>query len=188
MKLFTKITLFLSIVALCTAFKADSKKTIYSFSAEDIAGNKVNLSKYEGKVLLIVNVASKCGLTPQYADLQELYDKYADQGLEVLAFPANDFMGQEPGTNEEINSFCTEKFGITFTMFGKVTVTGKNMHPMYNFLTKKAENGLMDGPVKWNFQKFVINREGQLVDVIKPVDRVKEADIEKRITKYLNKP
>jgi glutathione peroxidase len=185
MKSYKNISLIALLFVIFTAFVADSKKTVYEFTVEDINGKKVNLSDYKGKTLLIVNVASKCGLTPQYEDLQALYDKYKSKGLVILGFPANNFMGQEPGTNSEINKFCKDKYDVSFPMFAKISVQGSDMHPLYKFLTDKKENGLMDAPVKWNFQKFIIGPDGKLVDVIMPRERVKDADIEKKITKYL---
>jgi glutathione peroxidase len=186
MKQFSKIALFCAVLVILSAFKADVKKIVYDFTVEDINGKKVNLSDYKGKTLLIVNVASKCGLTPQYADLQAFYEKYKDQGLEILAFPANNFMGQEPGSNEDIKSFCKDTYKVTFPMFSKISVQGKDIHPLYKYLTQKSENGKLDAPVKWNFQKFIINKEGKVVDVITPRERVSDEEIEKRIIKYLN--
>jgi len=172
--------LFTSISCFVTA-----QKTVYDFTAQDINGKKVNLSDYKGKTLLIVNVASKCGLTPQYEDLQALYEKYSDKGLVVFSFPANNFMAQEPGSNAEINTFCKEQYKVSFPMFSKISVQGDNIHPLYRYLTTKKENGHSENHVKWNFQKFLIGPDGKLVDVILPRERVKDAEIEKRITKYL---
>jgi glutathione peroxidase len=131
---------FIALVALfitCSAFVVSHKKTVHDFKVNDITGSEITLSKYEGKTLLIVNVASKCGLTPQYKDLQEIYDFYQPFGLEILGFPANNFMGQEPGSDDDINTFCTNKFGVTFPMFSKISVKGKNMHPLYQNLQKR---------------------------------------------------
>lgn len=177
--------LFATLFILFSAFVADNSKTVYEFTVEDITGKKVNLSAYKGKTLLIVNVASKCGLTPQYEDLQALYEKYKDKGLVVLGFPANNFMGQEPGSNSEINKFCKDQYKVSFPMFSKISVQGDNIHPLYKYLTNKKENGYADAAVKWNFQKFLISPEGKLVDVITPREKVKDAEVEKRITKYL---
>lgn len=143
-------------------------QTIYPFHVRDIAGNDVSLKDYAGKVVLIVNVASECGYTPQYESIQALYEKYKDQGLVVLGFPANDFGAQEPGTDAEIKTFCSTKFGVTFPMFSKITVKGDGQDPLYHFLTTKSLNGLHDEAVKWNFQKFLISKEGKLIAVIKP--------------------
>ncbi len=133
--------------------------TVYDFSAGTIAGEPQNLSEYNGRVLLIVNTASKCGFTKQYAGLQELYEKYKDRGLVVLGFPANNFMGQEPGSNAEIQQFCSTRFNVTFPMFGKISVKGKDIHPLYAWLTGHP-NG---GHVSWNFNKFLIGRDGGLI-------------------------
>lgn len=186
MKQLSSLTLLLGLIVLFSAFKSDKKdKTVHDFTVKDIMGNEVSLSDYEGKTLLIVNVASKCGLTPQYEDLQALYNQYKDQGLVVLGFPANNFMGQEPGSNEQINSFCTQKFGVTFPMFSKISVKGRDMHPLYEFLTKKENNGVVDAPVKWNFQKFLINKDGELVCSFSPRERVNDSKFLKVIKKEL---
>jgi glutathione peroxidase len=185
MKTITKITSFLFVLALLFSFKSDQGKTAYDFTVEDISGNKVSLSKFKGKTLLIVNVASKCGLTPQYEDLEAFYKKHAKSGVEILGFPANNFMGQEPGSNAEIKKFCSSKYGVTFSMFSKISVKGSDIHPLYKYLTSKSENGYMNAPVKWNFQKFVINKEGKLVDVIMPSEKVSDKEVEKRILKHL---
>jgi glutathione peroxidase len=170
---------------LFSSIAVNAQKTVYDFIVNDISGKKVSLSDYKGKTLLIVNVASKCGLTPQYEDLQALYEKYSEKGLVVLGFPANNFMGQEPGSNSEINSFCKEQYKVSFPMFSKISVQGENIHPLYAYLTSKKENGHSEIHVKWNFQKFLISPDGKLVDVILPRERVKDADVEKRIVKFL---
>ncbi|MEK7355494.1 MAG: glutathione peroxidase [Bdellovibrionota bacterium] len=140
-------------------------KSVLDFTMKDIKGRDVNLSNYKGKVLVLVNVASKCGLTPQYEGLQELYERYKDRGLEILAFPANDFMGQEPGTNEEIASFCSTKYDVTFPLFGKISVKGEGMHPLYQYLTKEAPH---HGDIKWNFHKFIVDKNGEVVANVDP--------------------
>ncbi|BFZ16490.1 hypothetical protein BsWGS_19529 [Bradybaena similaris] len=135
-------------------------KTIYEFNALDIDGNDVCLEKYRGKVCVIVNVACKCGLTNgNYTQLQQLYDKHADKGFVVLAFPSNEFAGQEPGSNEDIKKFVTETFGIKFDLFSKIEVNGKNAHPLFKFL-KENQKGTFGNFIKWNFSKFLVNREG----------------------------
>lgn len=135
-------------------------QNVYSFEAPDIDGNPVSLEKYRGQTLLIVNTASKCGFTGQYASLQKLYEKYAERGFTVLAFPSNNFGNQEPGTNQEIKEFCDLRFKIKFPLFSKIDVTGKNMHPLYDYLTNKSEHR---GTIKWNFTKFLVNPDGQVV-------------------------
>ena len=132
--------------------------TVHDFKVEDIEGKKVDLSEYKGKVLLIVNVASKCGATPQYDPLQALYKKYADKGLVVLGFPANNFGGQEPGSDEEIKTFCTRNYRVTFPMMSKVSVKGSDMTPLYQYLTKQG-----GGDVRWNFTKFLVGKDGQVI-------------------------
>jgi glutathione peroxidase len=141
--------------------KPESK--LYAFKMNDIEGKPVSLSKYRGKVLLIVNVASKCGFTKQYSGLQKLYDKYRDQGLVVLGFPANNFGGQEPGTNSEIKNFCSVRFNITFPMFSKISVKGDDIHRFYEYLTNPDKNPGFGGPIQWNFNKFLIGRDGKTV-------------------------
>lgn len=143
------------------------------------------MSRYKGKVLLIVNVASKCGHTKQYADLQAIYEEYKDDGLVVMGFPANNFGKQEPGTNEEINRFCTSKFGVTFPMFSKISVKGEDMHPLYEYLTNRKNNGRLNAPVTWNFQKFLVGRNGKVIRTFEPNERVKDALIKREIRKHI---
>jgi glutathione peroxidase len=133
--------------------------SVYEFTLNTIGGVPQGLSIYKGRALLIVNTASKCGFTPQYAGLEKLYEKYKDRGLVVLGFPANNFMGQEPGTDEEIQQFCTTRYNVTFPMFGKISVKGGEIHPLYSWLTSDP-NG---APVSWNFNKFLIGRDGKLI-------------------------
>ncbi len=135
--------------------------TLYGIDVTTIEGQPTSLEAYRGKVLLIVNVASKCGFTKQYAPLQELYEKYREQGFEILGFPANNFMGQEPGSDEDIQSFCTLNYGVTFPMFSKLSVKGDDQHPLYQLLTNDKEFG---GKITWNFNKFLIGRDGQLIN------------------------
>src|SRR5271157_2664771 len=139
-------------------------KNIYALTAKDIDGNERSLSEFLGKVLLIVNVASKCGFTPQYKNLQALYTRFKDRGFEILAFPANDFLRQEPGTEAEIKSFCSLTYGVTFPMFSKISVKGKDIHALYAFLTDKKTNPQFSGSITWNFNKFLIDRAGNIVN------------------------
>jgi len=136
---------------------------LYAMQVRRIAGDPVSLDAYRGQVLLIVNTASRCGHTRQYADLQKLHETYGDQGLAVLGFPANDFGNQEPGSNEEIASFCQVNFGVTFDLFEKITVKGDEQHPLYAMLTEEPFNTTSPGPVRWNFEKFLISRDGKLL-------------------------
>ena len=138
-------------------------KSIYDFTMKDIDGKEVSLDTYRGKVVLLVNVASRCGFTPQYEGLEKLYEKYSDQGLVVLGFPANNFMGQEPGTNEEIKEFCSSRYSVSFPMFAKISVKGRDQHPLYRFLTGKETNPRFSGDISWNFNKFLIGRDGAVV-------------------------
>lgn len=171
------LTLFIS----KSAFLQDS--TIYQFTVKDINGNAFPLSQLKGKKVMIVNTASKCGLTPQYKQLQELYTLYKDSNFVIVGFPSNDFMGQEPGTNEEIESFCQVNYGVTFPMMEKITVKDKDIHPLYAFLTEKSKNGIADSKVKWNFQKYLINENGVLEKVIDPRTLPTDAEIVEWILK-----
>lgn len=151
-----------------SAVTAPDPSSVLDFSVTDIDGGKVELSKYKGSALLIVNTASKCGLTPQYEGLQALYDKYKDKGLVVLGFPANNFMGQEPGTEKEIKEFCTLKYNVTFPMFAKISVKGEGLHPLYQFLTGESTDPKFAGEITWNFEKFLVGRDGQIVGRFSP--------------------
>lgn len=144
--------------------KTAAKDTrVYDFTMKSLAGKNVPLSKYEGRVLLIVNTASKCGFTPQYAGLEKLHEQYAPKGLAILGFPANDFGGQEPGTDPEIGAFCEKNYGVKFDIFSKIRVKGDDKHPLYAFLTAQGERVGVPGEVKWNFEKFLMNRDGKIV-------------------------
>lgn len=157
-------------------------RPVYSFDLEDIDGNHVALSRFRGKVLLLVNVASKCGYTRQYEGLQALYEKYDDRGLVVLAFPANNFGGQEPGTNEQIKEFCSTTYGVTFPVFAKISVQGDDIHPLYRFLTNPQSDSRFAGDIAWNFTKFLLSREGEVIGryepAVEPFDERLVADIE----------
>ena len=144
------------------------KASIHDFKVQDLEGNQFDFSTLKGKKIMVVNTASKCGLTPQYKDLQELYEQFKAHDFVIIGFPANDFMSQEPGTNEEIATFCERNYGVTFPMMDKITVKGKEMHPVYQFLTQKAKNGVADSEVEWNFQKYLLNEKGELEMIISP--------------------
>lgn len=133
------------------------------FTVKDINGHDVNLSQYKGKVVMIVNVASKCGYTPQYEQLEAVYKKYADRGFVILGFPANNFYSQEPGSNEEIQAFCKSKFGVTFPMMSKISVLGEDKAPLYKFLTEKPTAGDFAAEIGWNFNKFIVDRNGNVI-------------------------
>jgi glutathione peroxidase-family protein len=151
--------------------------TIYSFSVKDADLNEVSLKTFQNKVLLIVNVASFCGLTYQYKGLENIYKKYANKGLEILGFPCNQFAFQEPGTNEEIKDFCESNYGVTFRIMNKINVNGSNADPFYNFL-KEQKPGVIETPqIKWNFTKFLINRDGYVVERFSPQAEIEEIEI-----------
>ena len=157
--------------------KVMTKETIYQFKVEDLAGNTFDFASLKGKKVMIVNTASKCGLTPQYKDLEAVYKEYKDKGFVIVGFPANNFASQEPGTNKEIETFCQLNYGVTFPMMSKISVKGDDMSEVYKFLTQKSKNGLQDSEVEWNFQKYLINEQGELVKVIKPKTLVTEPEV-----------
>lgn len=142
--------------------------SIHQFKVESIEGKSFDFSSLKGKKIMIVNTASKCGLTPQYKALQALYEQYNNSNFVIVGFPANNFLSQEPGSNEEIALFCKKNYGVTFPMMAKISVKGNDMHPIYKFLTQAEKNGKLDSKVTWNFQKYLINEEGQLAKVISP--------------------
>lgn len=144
-----------------------AKESIYDIKITSIEDKTIDLNEFKGKKIMFVNVASKCGYTPQYAELQKLHEKYKDQ-LVIIGVPCNQFMGQEPGTNEEIVSFCQKNYGVSFLMTEKVDVKGSSQHPLYQWLTSKDLNGNTDSKVKWNFQKYLVSESGELIDVFSP--------------------
>ena len=143
--------------------KRPAAKSFYEINAIDIDGTDVNLGKYKDHVVMFVNTASKCGYTPQYEGLQKIYDKYKDRDFVVLGFPANNFRGQEPGTNEEIKNFCRLRYKVTFPMFAKISVLGEDQHPLYKYLTSKESNPRFGGEITWNFNKFLANHKGEII-------------------------
>ena len=155
---------------------------IYQFEAELLESENKSFSDYEGKVLLIVNTASKCGFTPQFAGLEKVYEKYKDQGLEVLGFPCNQFGGQDPGTNEQIGTYCQRNYGVSFPMFAKVNVKGPEAHVIFRYLTNNSK-GILGSGIKWNFTKFLINKKGEVINRYAPT--TKPEDIEQDIEKAL---
>lgn len=159
-----------------------SQHSIHDFIVDDIEGNKFDLKQLKGKKVMIVNTASKCGLTPQYEDLEKLYQEYKDKDFIIIGFPANNFMKQEPGTNEEIASFCSLEYGVTFPMMSKISVKGDDMHPLYQWLTSKDKNGVENSKVKWNFQKYLVDEKGMLVKVLNP----QKKPFDKEIVEWLN--
>ncbi len=142
------------------------RRTFHDFRVKSLDGQEFDLAQLKGKKVLVVNTASKCGFTPQYADLQKLYEEYGGEDFTIIGFPANNFMRQEPGTNEEIREFCTINYGVTFPMMAKISVRGKDIHPVYKWLTSKEENGNMNSSVKWNFQKYMVDEEGRLAGYV----------------------
>ena len=190
-----KLVVALSTVALCgglvSSLPAEGKEegqhmaakttSVYDFTMDDIDGKPVNLGNYQGKVLLVVNTASLCGNTPQYTDLERIYEQYHEKGFEVLAFPANNFGQQEPGTNAEIKGFCLTKYSVSFPLFSKISVKGSDKHPLYQYLTEQSP---FPGEVEWNFQKYLVDRSGNVVgrfhhrtkpvspEVVKEIERV----------------
>lgn len=142
---------------------------LYDINVETLDGNNIQLKKYEGKVLLIVNTATGCGFTPQYDGLQDLYDKYSSQGFEILDFPCNQFANQAPGSSKEIHDFCTGRFSITFPQFAKIDVNGENESPLYTYL-KTEKSGIFGSKIKWNFTKFLIDRQGNIIKRYAPID------------------
>jgi glutathione peroxidase len=164
-------------------FSVSSEKTsIHQFKVTDIDGKEFDFATLKGKKILIVNTASKCGFTPQYEQLEALFKEYGGDKFTIIGFPANNFLWQEPGSNEEIRSFCTLKYGVTFPMMAKISVRGNNQHPLYAWLTQKQQNGVMDSKVKWNFQKYLIDEEGNLVDVVYSAEKPASEKILKWIT------
>lgn len=189
------VGLILTIVTLLYFFKPKQEPiesvnrleapSIHSLNAKSLLEDKdIPLTDYKGKVLLIVNTASKCGLTPQYKDLQALHEEFANDGLAVLGFPSNDFLSQEPGTEEEIATFCEKNYGVEFDMFEKVKVKG-DKHPIYQFLTEKEQNGVLDSKVSWNFQKYLLDKDGKLVTMISPRTKVTNDTVRSQIIDLL---
>ena len=151
-----------------TSAQPMEKQTIYQFKVKDLEGNEFDFASLKGKKILVVNTASKCGLTPQYKQLEAIYNQYKDQNFIIVGFPANNFGQQEPGSNKEIAEFCERNYGVTFPMMEKISVKGSDMAAIYQFLTQKSKNGLKDTEVEWNFQKYLINEKGELDKVVSP--------------------
>jgi glutathione peroxidase len=177
----TFITL-LSIMTLTLNSQTSTDNSIHQFKVADIYGNIFDFSQLKGKKVMIVNTASKCGLTYQYEALQKLYSQYKDLNFVIIGFPSNDFLWQEPGSNDEIIDFCEENYGVTFPMMSKITVKGTKKHPIYQFLTQKSKNNYRDSRVTWNFQKYLINKEGRIEKIISPRTRPDSEEIVSWIT------
>lgn len=165
-----KLPITISFLMLVSMAAKSQTSGFYDFKVKTLEGEDFSFSSLKGKKVMIVNTASKCGFTPQYKDLEELYEKHSDQ-LVIIGFPANNFMNQEPGTASEIRQFCSANYGVTFPMMEKISVKGKDIHPLYQWLTLKTKNGVMDSEVKWNFQKYLIDENGKLVDVLYSKDK-----------------
>lgn len=177
-------TFVLMMVSLLFAVSLEAQnKSFYDFAVKTIDGKEFSLSSLKGKKVLVVNVASKCGLTSQYAQLEKLYEKYKDKDFVIIGFPANNFMGQEPGSNEEIAQFCSLNYGVTFPMMAKISVKGKEIAPLYQWLTEKKLNGKEDASVQWNFQKFMIDENGNWVGFASP----KESPFSEKIVTWIEK-
>ena len=177
-------TFVLMMVSLLFAVSLEAQnKSFYDFAVKTIDGKEFSLSSLKGKKVLVVNVASKCGLTPQYAQLEKLYEKYKDKDFVIIGFPANNFMGQEPGSNEEIAQFCSLNYGVTFPMMAKISVKGTEIAPLYQWLTEKKLNGKEDASVQWNFQKFMIDENGNWVGFASP----KESPFSEKIVTWIEK-
>ena len=176
----------LSLMAMSLLFVVPSfaASSVYDFSLPSIDGQPTSLSSFKGKVVLVVNVASKCGFTPQYSALESVYEKYKDQGFVILGFPANNFGFQEPGTNAEIKTFCSTKYNVSFPMFSKVSVKGADTTPLYHYLTEKA-NPAVAGEIKWNFTKFLVDRNGKVVQRFEPAVKPDSAEVVDAIEKLL---
>lgn len=155
---------------------AFSQKTLHDFSAQTITGEILDFSTLKGKKVLIVNTATECSLTPQFRKMQELYEEYGGDDFEIVAFPCNDFGSQEPGTNEQINEFCTQKYNVSFTLMEKISIK-EEMHPIYKWLTSSQENGTLDAKVIWNFQKFLVDEDGRVVESLSPITGVQNRRI-----------
>jgi glutathione peroxidase len=174
------------------AARADSKGdknvgSVLDHKMKGIDGKDVDLSQYKGKVVMIVNVASRCGLTPQYKGLEAMYEKYKDQGFVIVGVPANEFLHQEPGTDAEISAFCTSKYNVTFPMLSKVVVKGKGITPLYEQLTKKEKNAKLNGEIKWNFTKFLVGRDGEVIGRFEPQTGPEAPEVIKAVETELKK-
>jgi glutathione peroxidase len=184
MKILLVALLLLSLLVSATVFAASS---LYDFTMPALNGSPTPLAGFKGKVVLVVNVASQCGYTPQYEGLQALYVKFKDQGFVIAGFPANNFGGQEPGTNEEIGAFCKSKYGVTFPMFSKISVKGADKAPLYQFLTDKSANPKTGGEIQWNFTKFLVDRNGKVIERFEPAVEPQSKELVSAVESTLKK-
>ena len=185
---FAALTVLIAVTSAAVVSAEDPAKkptSVLDFHMKDIDGKDVDLAKYQGKVLLIVNTASQCGNTPQYKDLEAIYEKYKDQGFEVLAFPANEFGSQEPGDNSQIKQFCSTRYKVTFPLFSKIVVDGENKHPLYQFLTSESTNPKFAGKIRWNFAKFLVNRKGEVIQRFDPRENPSSGKVTGAVEKAL---
>ena len=173
--------LLLSTLMILSVSLMAQKQSFYDFKVKTLEGETFDFASLKGKKVMIVNTASKCGYTPQYKDLEELYEQYGGENFVIIGFPANNFANQEPGTASEIREFCTKNYGVSFPMMDKISVKGDDMHPLYKWLTSRSLNGVMDSEVKWNFQKYLVDEKGNLVDVLLS----KEKPASENVTKWL---
>jgi glutathione peroxidase len=180
------MTRFLICMLFCAATLAAAEKTVYDFTLNSIDGQPTPLGGYKGKVVLLVNVASRCGYTPQYTALESIYEKYKDRGFVIIGIPANNFGSQEPGTNAEIKTFCKTKYSVTFPMMSKVSVKGDDTTPLYQFLTDKAANPQTGGEIQWNFTKFLIGPDGRVITRFEPAVTPDSPEVTAAIEKALN--
>lgn len=179
------LSLALTLAGTASAVPASAETSLYSFTVTDIEGKPVALESFKGRVVLVVNTASRCGLTPQYEGLQALYEKYRDRGLVILGFPANNFRSQEPGTDEEIKTFCSTKYGVTFPMFSKISVLGDDIHPLYKHLTSGAGRTELAGDITWNFEKFLFDGNGRLAARFAPRTKPDSDEVVRAIEELL---
>jgi glutathione peroxidase len=163
----------------------ETARSVYDFTLKNSKGKDVKLEEFRGQVVMLVNVASKCGYTPQYEGLQKIYERYKDQGFTILGFPANNFGAQEPGTNEEIQEFCRINYGVTFPVFSKISVKGDDKHPLYKYLTEKESNPNFAGEIKWNFNKFLVGRDGRILARFDSADKPEDAKVTQAIEQAL---
>jgi glutathione peroxidase len=197
MRLLLSLAALMAVPVLVAAVDAEKKATsdskdtkvapVLNFKMKGIDGKDVDLSQYQGKVIMFVNVASKCGLTPQYKALESVYEKYSKDGLVIIGVPANEFGGQEPGSNAQIAKFCSDKYNVTFPMLSKVVVKGEGITPLYKFLTSKETDPKFAGPIQWNFTKFVISRKGEIVNRFEPRVKPDDKDVISAIEAELKK-
>ena len=172
-----KRTIIIAVLMISVSHVYAQQPSIYDFTVKTLEGEDFSFADLKGKKIMIVNTASKCGMTPQYEDLQELWEQHGGKDFIIIGFPANNFLNQEPGSDDEIRQFCTRNYGVTFPMMSKISVKGKDMHPVYQWLTSKELNGFEDSDVQWNFQKYLINENGNLVKIIKPKTKPTDPEV-----------